>query len=166
MLHFEGASGRSAGVETLTVKTERTLAIPADPDAIWAVLADFTTISRWAPKVEHSAPASGAHGGIGAVRRVQVGRLALLETVTEWEPSRRLSYLVAGLPPAAGAVTTTWQISPQNGAAVASVTSVIEPGPGPAGRIASRVVLRALAKAAEAMLGGLAQHVCNLEEQP
>jgi uncharacterized protein YndB with AHSA1/START domain len=133
----------------------RSLMIAAPATAVWAALSRFDSISCWAPNVTHSAAASQTREGVGAVRRVQVGRNALLERVTDWRPLEGLTYTVEGLPPDAGQVQTTWRIDPQQGASMTSVSTVIEPLPGPRGRVVERVAARLLGRAAEQMLQGL-----------
>jgi hypothetical protein len=137
----------------------RSLLIPAPATAVWAALSSFDSIGRWAPNVTHSAPASHTREGLGAVRRVQVGRNALLERVTDWCPLQGLTYTVEGLPPDAGQVRTTWRIDAQQGESMTSVSTVIEPLPGPRGRVVERVAARLLGRAAEQMLQGLKDHL-------
>ncbi len=52
----------------------RSRSIAARPDEIWDVLADFGSISSWAPNVDHSCILfAGPDGGaVGTARRVQV----------------------------------------------------------------------------------------------
>jgi uncharacterized protein YndB with AHSA1/START domain len=136
--------------------------IPHPPAVVWKVLADFDAISRWAPTVDHSSAASTATEGVGAVRRVQLGRIALLEEVIEWEPDERLGYTIAGLPPPAGTVETTWDLRPQVGGTLTTVSTTISPAPGPPGKIVARVLGHKMAGAAKNMLDGLAAHLEEL----
>jgi Polyketide cyclase / dehydrase and lipid transport len=156
MLHF-WCGGH--GSDPVTVHITRSLLIPAAPDRVWTTLADFSSISCWAPNVSHSSAASEAHDEVGAVRRVQVGRNALLERVTDWRLLEGLSYTIEGLPPDAGVVTTTWRIEPHGQASMTSVSTLIEPTGGPRGRIVGQVVARLLARAAGQMLQGLTDHL-------
>jgi uncharacterized protein YndB with AHSA1/START domain len=138
-------------------KKSRKIAAPAAK--VWAVLADFPAIATWAPQVDHSTAATEAHGGIGAVRRVQVGRIALLETVVDWQPDVLLSYTVEGLPPIAGSIVTTWELADRDGQTKTTVTTTIHPRPNPAGRFVARALSRQLGRAAKQMLSGLAKRV-------
>jgi uncharacterized protein YndB with AHSA1/START domain len=151
--------------DPLTVEVKRSRLIAAPVSRVWQMLAAFDAIGRWAPNVTHASPASTAREGVGTVRRVQAGRITLLETVTSWSPGERLVYTISGLPPMAGMVTTTWTIAPQSGATFTAVSTVIDPIPGPPGRIISRILGRRLAGAAEAMLTGLADHLAAYPEQ-
>ena len=60
---------------------ERSTTIDASPDDVWAILADFGEIGLWAPNFDHSCLLSEQTSGVGTVRRVQVGRTTLVETV-------------------------------------------------------------------------------------
>jgi uncharacterized protein YndB with AHSA1/START domain len=133
--------------------------IAAPVAKVWAVLADFPAIATWAPQVDHSTATTEAHGGIGAVRRVQVGRIALLETVVDWRPSSLLSYTVEGLPPIAGSIVTTWQLADIDGSTKTTVTTTVASRPNPVSRIVGRALSRQLGRAAKQMLGGLAARV-------
>ncbi len=77
----------------------------AAPEAVYALLADISTWSRWGPwtstTLESTAPDGG--GGVGAVRRLEsrtFGRtIVSRERVVEAEPGRRIVYaLLSGLP--------------------------------------------------------------------
>jgi uncharacterized protein YndB with AHSA1/START domain len=154
----------------VTTELAASRSVPGSAEQVWAVLADFAAISRWAPNVDHSAPATEPAAGIGAVRRVQSGRVALLERVVEWRAPAELAYQLIGLPPPAGTVLTRWSLAEQGDSTLVTVTTTISPLPGPPGRIVSRVLGRRLAAAAETMLGGLAGYLPScppvLEEAP
>lgn len=145
-------------------EVQRSRVVPAGASTVWAVLADFPSIAAWAPNVGHSAPASTAREGVGATRRVQVGRLALLETVVDWQPSHHLSYAITGLPPVAGPITTSWQLAPHDDGTLVTVTTTVQSPRRPPGRILGRALSRRLAGAAEEMLRGLAHHLPELQE--
>jgi uncharacterized protein YndB with AHSA1/START domain len=143
----------------MTVEFSKSVVIPAPADVVWAALADFNAISRWAPNVDHSTAASDESGGVGAVRRVQAGRITLLERVVEWLPPVELAYQLIGLPPPAGTVITRWSLAEKDGTTQTTITTSIAPLPGPPGRVVSQVLRRQLASAADAMLTGLTAHV-------
>lgn len=139
------------------VHVQRSRHLPHDPSAIWAVLARFDGIVDWAPKVSHSVFTTDQHEGVGTARRVQVGRQALIETVTIWEPDRTLAYAITGLPPLVAGVTNRWDLSADtDGRTFVTMSSVIDPGPGPKGKVGSRVLRVPLGQAADSMLDGLA----------
>ena len=128
------------------------------PD-VWAALADFVAISRWASNVDHSCLTTEAAAGVGATRRIQSGRTTVLETVIEWEPERRLAYSITGLPPVIRSVTNTWRLDERGATTGLTLTSSIDTGPRPPQQVVARLVGRVLAKASRQMLGGLERDV-------
>ncbi|HVU61479.1 MAG TPA: SRPBCC family protein [Mycobacteriales bacterium] len=138
---------------------KKTRQIAAKKSKVWAALADFPAIVVWAPNVDHSTATTTAHNGIGAVRRVQSGRITLLETIVDWQPEERLGYTLDGLPKLAGSVLTTWELAETGDSTRVTITSAIHSRPNPLGRIVARVLGKQLAKAANQMLSGLAAHV-------
>lgn len=141
----------------MAVKKTRKIAAPVAK--VWAVLADFPAISSWAPNVDHSSATTEARSGIGAVRRVQTGRITLLETIVDWQPNHLLSYTLDGLPPIAGSVVTTWRLVDADGATKTTVTTEVHPRPNPIGRFVARALSRQLGRAAKQMLSGVAARV-------
>ena len=139
-----------------------TTTIARSPNDVWSVLADFGGIGRWAPNVEHSCLAAEQGDGVGAVRRVQVGRNALLERVVEWQPGHKLAYVIEGLPPVVRSVTNTWELEGSGAATTVTLTSRIDTGPRPPQQVVARLFGRVLGKASQEMLAGLKTH---LEEQ-
>ena len=135
---------------------ERTLDVPASRADVWAVLADFASISRWASNVDHSCALSPATTGIGAVRRIQAGRATMIERVLDWDEPSRLVYSIEGLPSVVRRVTSTWTLEPGAGRTSVTLTTRVEVGPRPPHRIAARVVARQLGRAADDLLAGLA----------
>jgi uncharacterized protein YndB with AHSA1/START domain len=139
------------------VTRTRTLAQP--PEAVWAALAAYDRIAAWAPQVDHATRLGGPPDGPGAVRRVQVGRLALVETVTDWEPGRHLAYRIEGLPRPLGRVATSWHLRPAGTGTEVSVTTTVDAGPRPPQQLIARIGARRLGAAGDQMLGGLAGHL-------
>jgi thioredoxin reductase len=88
----------------------------------------------------------------------------LLERIVVWEPATRLGYTIAGLPPAAGTVTTVWELAPADGGTLATIRTTIEGVPGPPGKIVGRVLGRRMARAATDMLNGIARYVDTTQE--
>ena len=136
----------------------RSRAIAAPQQAIWEVLADFGSLSSWASNVDHSCVTKHGPDGapLGTTRRVQVGRNALLEHITEFDPPGALAYDITGLPPRLRKVANRWTLRPTTDATVVTLTSTIEIGAGPLARLVERIVGRAMAKQSDAMLAGLA----------
>ena len=71
------------------------------PTAVFALLADVTTWTRWAAFDESGLEREGspAPNGVGAVRRFRLGRTRSREEVVVFEPDRHLAYTVlSGVP--------------------------------------------------------------------
>ncbi|MEM8621708.1 MAG: SRPBCC family protein [Actinomycetota bacterium] len=140
---------------------QQTIARPSDE--VWAALAAFDDISNWAPNVDHSCLTTEQADGVGAIRRVQVGRNAMLEEIVEWQPGRELAYSITGLPPVVRSVTNKWCIDSSGANSRVSLTSIIDAGPRPPQQLVGRILGRVLAKASRDMLGGLQR---SLERDP
>jgi uncharacterized protein YndB with AHSA1/START domain len=136
----------------------KTATIPAPVADVWAVLADFATISAWAPNVDHSCLLSEQTEGIGMVRRNQVGRNTVVETVLIYEPGDTLSYAIKGLPPVVRSVSNTWRLQSAGEQTAATLTTEIDTGSRPPQKAIAKAVGRALGTASDQMLGGLAAH--------
>ncbi len=130
-----------------------TIARPAAD--VWAVLADFGGIVRWAPNVDHSCLMSDQQEGVGAARRIQTGRNTVVETIVEWEPGKRLGYSIGGLPPVVKSVINTWALEEQFSTTTVSLASKITAGPKPPHKLAAKGVGQVLGKASDQMLQGL-----------
>ena len=142
----------------------RTRTIAARAQEIWDVLADFGSLSSWAPNAEHSCIlSSGPDGGpVGTARRVQLKRDALVERITEFDPPRALAYDIEGLPRRLRRVTNRWTLAASApGSTVVTLTSTLDIGPRPPQRLAERVLCRFLARQSDSMLAGLANRLEN-----
>ena len=128
--------------------TER-IRIGRPPGRVWDVLADFGQLSRWARNVDHSSLVTTQREGVGAARRVQVGRVVLIERVVTWEPNASLAYALEGLPVVRG-VVNAWTLEDDGGATKVSLSSRIDANP-VVGWVMGRVLARDLRK----LLAGL-----------
>ncbi len=75
--------------------------VPAAPEAAWELFTDHLGWERWAGAKEVVLRQEGhpAPNGLGAIRVLRVGGLAIEEEVTAFDAPRRMAYrLVAGLP--------------------------------------------------------------------
>jgi uncharacterized protein YndB with AHSA1/START domain len=142
---------------------ERTATIPAGPHAVWETLADLASISSWAPDVDHSCLVTEQTTGVGAARRVQVGRTTLVETVETWEPGSTLAYRISGLPPIVRSVVNRWSLVADGSGTRATLTTAIETGSKPPQRLLAVLIGRKLVAASEGMLAGLAAHFARQE---
>lgn len=140
-------------------ETSETRTIAANPDEIWAELSDFAGIAKWAPNVDHSSLTTEQTEGVGASRRVQVGRTVLLETVSAWDPGHELSYTIEGLPPIVRSLTNTWTISGTSGATTVTLTTRIDTGPRPPQQLVGRIVARITGRTSRQMISGLQSHI-------
>lgn len=128
-------------------------------EAAWAVLAAFDRIADWAPRVDHSSHLRGPATGVGATRRVQVGRTVLVEEVVAWEPEHRLAYRIEGLPPRLGRLTTTWSLDPTAGGTRVTVSTTVDAGPRPPQQVAARIAARVIGRANRGLLAGLVERL-------
>lgn len=132
--------------------------VNATAGQIWEVLSDYGAISAWAPNVSHSSLTTEMVDGVGATRRVQVGRNALLEEIVDWQPELTLSYDIKGLPKIVRSVNNRWTLNDRGDVTEVTLTSNVEVGNRPPQKLVARIVARQLAKASEQLLSGLAAH--------
>jgi ribosome-associated toxin RatA of RatAB toxin-antitoxin module len=142
---------------------DRSRTIAADPKEVWDVLADFGSISSWAGNIDHSCILNHGSEPIGTTRRVQIGRNALVEQITEFEPTRALAYDVEGLPKRLRRFNNRWSLRPaQDGTTIVTLTSTVEIGSGLLHKLAERVVCRVQVRQSDVMLAGLANRLEKL----
>jgi len=135
--------------------------IEAPSDEVWAVLADFESISDWADFVDHSSLMTKQTEGVGMQRRIQMDRTTVVETVTAWEPGVTFSYSITGLPPVIRSVVNTWRIGASGNSTMVWITTEVETGQRPPQLAIAKGVARRLAKSSDAMLAGLAAHLTS-----
>ena len=138
-----------------TVERTSSATVAGSPAEVWAALAAFDRISAWADNVDHAALLTDGPPGVGMARRVQVGRMALVETVTTWDPDVELAYTITGLPPIVRSVENRWTLRSAAEGTLVSLTTSIDPGPSPRGRIGSRVLGLVLRRASGQLLSGM-----------
>ena len=141
----------------MVAEISRHRTVRADSQAVWDVLADFGAISEWASDVDHSSILNAADDGlIGTTRRVQVGRMVLVERITDATPARTLAYDIAGLPGPVRHAANRWTLDTVlDGATAITLTSTVDLGPGRLRDVAARVIARVMAKSSDSMLAGL-----------
>ena len=142
-------------------ETTRSIEIPAPIDAVWAALADFGSISAWAPNVDHSSLMSDQEVGLGAVRRIQAGRMTVVERVVQWDDGTALGYRIEGLPPAIKRLTNTWRLQPSGTGTEASITTDVDVGPRPPQQLVARGIAKRLGGVSDQMLAGLKHHLAS-----
>jgi len=143
--------------------TRRSRTIAAQPQAIWDVLADFGGISAWSSDVDHSCILNHGPDGkmLGATRRAQVGRMAVVERITVFDPAAEVGYDVEGLPRLMGRVANHWSLRSTGPATEVTITSTVEIGRNPFARAAELVVGRGMAKTSDSLLADLAKRMEN-----
>lgn len=99
---------------------------------------------------------------VGATRRLQVGRNALVDRFTVFDPPATLAYDIEGLPARLRKVANRWTLRPASDKTVVTITSTVEIGTAPPARLAEQVALRVLAKQSDALLAGLAHRLENM----
>lgn len=139
---------------------DRSRSIAADPQSVWDVLADFGSISSWADNIDHSCILNQGSEPIGTTRRVQIGRNALVETITEFDATWALAYDVDGLPKRVRRFSNRWSLRRvANGGTLVTLTSTVEIGSGPLHKLAERAVCRVQVRQSDIMLAGLANRL-------
>ena len=123
------------------------------------MLGRFDRISSWAPDVDHSSYLTEQTEGVGAARRVQVGRMVLVERVTVWDPPHTLAYELEGLPPVVGGATNRWELRPDGTGTEVTLTSTVDPGRKPPGRLVAPLLARRLTRVGDGLVAGLAAHL-------
>jgi hypothetical protein len=136
----------------------RSRTIAAEPREVWDVLADFGSISSWADNIDHSCILNHGSEPVGTTRRVQIGRNALVERITEFDPTWALAYDVEGLPKRLRRFTNRWTLRRIHGGdTVVTLTTTVEIGPHAMQKMAERAVCRAQVRQSDVMLAGLAK---------
>ncbi|GAA4717579.1 SRPBCC family protein [Nocardioides conyzicola] len=136
--------------------TASNVEVAAPVEVVWDLLADFAAISSWAGPVSQSSLLTETAPGPGAVRRVQVGRTALRETVVRWEPARALAYDITGLPAVVTAARNTWTLEPGGPGTLVTLSCDLETRGGP---LVARIVARQVGKANAQLVQSLVAHL-------
>lgn len=142
------------------IDVSRTQTMGRPPEAVWAVLADYGAIADWADNADHSCllgTAGAPTEGLGLTRRIQAGRITLVEEVTTWDPPEALAYSIEGLPKVVRSVSNEWRLAPVGDTTRVTLTTRVDCGPRPPQELLARIVARRLAKASDTMLAGLAR---------
>jgi uncharacterized protein YndB with AHSA1/START domain len=138
----------------------RSRTIAAEPAEVWDVLADFGSISSWADNIDHSCILNHASVSVGTTRRVQIRRNALVERITEFDPTWALAYDVEGLPKRLRRFSNRWTLRRIHGGdTVVTLTSTVEIGPHAMQKVAERAMCRVQVRQSDVMLAGLANRV-------
>jgi uncharacterized protein YndB with AHSA1/START domain len=151
---------------------ERTRTIPAPLTAVWGVLADFDRLAEWADNADHTCwldDPSPDGEMLGRARRVQAGRVVLVETITVWEPPVRIAYTLGGLPRVVRNAVNEWRLAAERDrpdSTTVTLATHVDCGPRPPQRLVARLAARRLARASDVMLSGLADHLTTRTRVP
>ncbi|KUI25624.1 cyclase [Mycobacterium sp. IS-1742] len=142
----------------MVAQISRRRIVRADPQTVWAALADFGAIGDWLSGVDHSCLLrTDPDGPIGTARRVQMGRLTLVETITDFDAPTTLAYDIVGLPRRLRRFNNRWTLRPDGSATAVTLTTTVDLGPGRIRGLAARLVCLVLAKmSSDTMLVALA----------
>ena len=120
--------------------------IEASRDDVWAVLADFPSISTWNTGVKTSFSTSETVEGVGAKRHCDLAPAGTLEeTIAEWEPGEKLVISIDSatkIPVKSGRVTF---LLADEGAPT-TITYRYEPGFGPLGSLMGPMIDKQLVR--------------------
>ena len=143
------------------ITIERTRTIDGPAEAAWTVLADFDRLADWADNADHTCWLDEPRPDgdmVGRARRVQAGKMVLIETITVWDPPIRLAYTLTGLPPVVKSVVNEWRLAPdpdEEARILVTLSSHVDCGPRPPQQLIARAVGRRLGAASDTMLTGL-----------
>ena len=146
---------------------ERSRAVRAPVAAVWAVLAEFDQLAEWAANADHTCWLDEPRTDgvmIGRARRVQAGRVVLVETITVWDPPSRLAYDLGGLPSVVKSAVNEWRLSADPSdpeCTQVTLATHVDCGPRPPQQLIARLVGKRLAKASDTMLAGLAARLAD-----
>jgi carbon monoxide dehydrogenase subunit G len=142
----------------VVAQISRRRTLRTDPQRVWDVLADFGAIGDWLSLVDHSCVLStNPNGPVGTARRIQMGRITLVETITEFDAPTAMAYDIAGVPRWVRRLNNRWTLQPDGpGATTVTVTTTVDLGPGRVRTVAARLMGLVTAKLSDSMLAGVA----------
>jgi hypothetical protein len=147
------------------ITVARSCVIPVHLTRVWDVLAEFDQLAVWADNADHTCwlDEPSADGEmIGRARRVQAGRVVLVETITVWEPPTRLAYDLGGLPRVIRSAVNEWTLAVDPGdvdSTLVTLATHVDCGTRPPQRVVAEIAARRLAGASDVMLAGLSAHL-------
>lgn len=142
------------------IRIEKSIETDLPPQMIWAVLADYPNVYRWAPMVLASRQASPEATGEGAARTCQVpGFGSLTETVRQWDDGEGFSFDWEATGPVKGG-RSRWEVQGHGAGSRVSVRVDAETRYGPLGALMGHTVLRfMMGRILADALQGLVHHV-------
>lgn len=127
---------------------------------VWDALADLEGVSRWNPAIDRAECLSAARGGVGARRRCWMAPSgSMTETVTEWEPGRRITITVDEASPLRSGIGRFQLTDAERGTRL-TASFDYDVRFGPLGPVIDRLVVhRQLAAGWRLAIDGLREHV-------
>lgn len=140
------------------VELSRARTVAAPTARVWELLTDFGGLARWADGIDHCCVLRDTDSPprVGSQRRVQIGRNAVLETISEFAPPLVLGYRIDGVPQGFSAASR-WVLHPHDSTTVVTVTCSVSSTAPLIGPVAERMLARQLAQRSEALLQCLAR---------
>lgn len=136
------------------------LVLVAPRPIVWDTLADLEGVSRWNPVIDRAECLAAARQGIGARRRCWMAPSgSMTETVTEWEPGRRIAFTVDEASPLRSGIGR-FQLDDAEEGTRLTASFDYEVRFGPLGPVIDRLVVhRQLAAGWRLAMDGLRHHV-------
>lgn len=106
-------------------KTNFKTTINAPKEKVWAILADFGGVHKWAPAVTHSATLNNTNRGVGCERTCQISEVgSIKERIIEWNEGKGYKYEVSAIPhtPVKSAIST-WTITPEGSKTIVELST-------------------------------------------
>ena len=157
---FALETGPPGWVATAPVQVVRSIALAAPVERAFAILADHERWPLWFKGMRRTR-VDGPATGVGALRTVWVGPMAVQERFTTWDPQRGVTFdVVSASLPGLGSMTEEWLLTPEGDGSRLDITIAVRPA-GPL-RFASGLVRPIFASATKGCTG-IAQHVTKTE---
>ena len=142
-------------------KLTRQVLIKASKERVWEILADFGTVSNWAPTISESHITTEATRGVGAERACEHAKMGHIEErIVAWDEGSSLSYdVISGLPFPMKSLNNVWSVSDADDGAVVTLTMDFRMGLGPLGALPALMARPMMRKEMGVSLAGLKHHV-------
>ena len=143
--------------DTAPVRASASRRILAEPDAVWAVIADHPGWTEWFQQISRVEPGTPAEG-IGGTRTVQTGPVTVEEEFLAWDPGRRFAFTVThSSKPGIHSMNEDIRLTPDGaGATTVTYTMALEPV---GARFLRPVLEPVLRRTLRGALAGLAKRV-------
>lgn len=114
---------------TAPLRITATREVGADPEAVFAALADAASWPAWFPGLDEARWTSPAPHGVGATREVKVGPLRVAEEFIVWDPGERIgfTFVSTNLPGTRAGVEIAELVPVRGGRTRVSYTMALEP---------------------------------------